>query len=78
MLSLGSTELSEQEINDLGNSFIRTQLVAVQGGGSPSVWWQVACREHRSRSDALYARGLSPDEINTAILSQNTSARPAR
>src|SRR3954467_11395630 len=30
-LSLGSKTLSQQEIGDLGNNFIRTQLVTVQG-----------------------------------------------
>src|SRR3981189_3117550 len=35
MLSLGSDQLSEQEINDIGNSFIRTQLVAVQDAAVP-------------------------------------------
>src|SRR5438132_4750775 len=34
MISLGSNELSEQEISDLGNSFIRTQLVTVPGARS--------------------------------------------
>jgi multidrug efflux pump subunit AcrB len=34
-LSLGSKTLSQQEISDLGNNFIRTQLVAVQGATVP-------------------------------------------
>jgi len=77
MLSLGSDQLSEQEINDLGNSFIRTQLVAVQGAAVPLPYGG------KSRvvnvdidPDALYAHGLSPDEINTAILSQNIVRSP--
>src|SRR5258706_12628414 len=35
MLSLGSDELSEQEISDLGNNFIRTQLVTIPGAAVP-------------------------------------------
>src|SRR5262249_19862542 len=35
MLSLGSDQLSEQEISDLGNNFIRTQLVTVSGAAVP-------------------------------------------
>src|SRR3984893_17635525 len=77
MISLGSDQLSEQEINDLGNSFIRTQLVAVQGAAVPLPYGG------KSRvvnvdidPDALYAHGLSPNEINTAILSQNIVRAP--
>src|SRR6202158_3890441 len=77
MISLGSDQLSEQEINDLGNSFIRTQLVAVQGAAVPLPYGG------KSRvvnididPDALYAHGLSPDEINTAVLSQNIVRAP--
>src|ERR1700686_3671386 len=77
MISLGSDQLSEQEINDLGNNFIRTQLVAVQGAAVPVPYGG------KSRvvnvdidPDALYAHGLSPDEINTAILSQNIVRSP--
>src|SRR5713226_4237796 len=77
MISLGSDQLSEQEINDLGNNFIRTQLVAVEGAAVPLPYGG------KSRvvnvdidPDALYAHGLSPDEINTAILSQNIVRAP--
>jgi multidrug efflux pump subunit AcrB len=77
MLSLGSDQLSEQEINDLGNSFIRTQLVAVQGAAVPLPYGG------KSRvvnvdidPDALYARGLSAQDINTAILAQNIVRAP--
>src|SRR5258706_6154055 len=35
LISLGSDQLSAQEISDLGNSFIRTQLVTVQGAAVP-------------------------------------------
>src|SRR3979409_923925 len=77
MLSLGSEQLTEQEINDLGNSFIRTQLVAVQGAAVPQPYGgKNRVVNIDLDPDALYAHGLSPDEINTAILSQNIARSP--
>src|SRR5437660_12650554 len=35
LTSLNSDQLSEQELNDLANSFIRTQLVTIQGASIP-------------------------------------------
>src|SRR5438128_850571 len=35
LASLSSDQLPEQELNDLGNSFIRTQLVTIQGAAVP-------------------------------------------
>src|SRR3954468_9213452 len=72
MLSLGSDELSEQEISDLASNFVRTQLVTVQGaavnvpyGGKSRVV------NIDLDPDALYARGLSPQEVISAVLQQN-------
>jgi len=72
MLSLGSQTLSEQEINDLGNNFIRTQLVAIEGTSVPLPYGG------KSRvvnvdidPDALYSRGLSAADVNSALQSQN-------
>src|SRR5438128_2148703 len=77
MISLGSDQLSEQEISDLGNNFIRTQLVAVPGAAVPLPFGG------KSRvvnidldADALYARNLSPTDINTAVLAQNIVVSP--
>src|SRR5205823_4512517 len=72
MASLSSDQLSEQQLNDLGNNFIRTQLVKIQGaqvplpygGKSPVVNVDID-------PDALYARGLSPQDVSNAILAQN-------
>ena len=76
-LSLGSDELSEQELSDLANNFIRTQLVAVQGSAVPLAYGG------KSRvvnvdvdPDALYARGLSPQDVVSAMLVQNTIVTP--
>jgi multidrug efflux pump subunit AcrB len=77
MLSLGSDQLSEQEISDLGNNFIRTQLVAVQGAAVPLPYGgKTRVVNIDLDPDALYARGLSPDEINSAILAQNIVVSP--
>src|SRR5258706_932776 len=77
MISLGSDELSEQEISDLGNSFIRTQLVAIPGAAVPVPYGG------KSRvvnidldADALYARGLSPADISNALQLQNVVRSP--
>src|SRR5882672_3121236 len=70
MLSLGSNELSEQEIGDLGNNFIRTQLVAVQGAAVPLPYGGKSRVVNVDLDpDALYARGLSAEDITTAIAS---------
>src|SRR5882724_5455623 len=77
MLSLGSNSLSEQEITDLGNNFIRTQLVTVPGAAVPVPYGG------KSRvvnidldADSLYAHGLSPADINNAVLAQNLVRSP--
>src|SRR5882672_4532557 len=77
MLSMGSDQLSEQEIGDLASNFIRTQLVTVQGaavnvpyGGKSRVV------NIDLDPDALYAHGLSPSDISTAILAQNVVRSP--
>ena len=77
MLSLGSDQLSEQELSDLGTNFIRTQLVAVQGAAVPLPYGG------KSRvvnvdidSDALYARGLSAQDVVNAMQLQNLTIAP--
>src|SRR5438552_152793 len=77
MISLGSNELSEQEISDLGNNFIRTQLVTVPGAAVPVPYGgKTRVVNIDLDADALYARGLSPTDINTAILAQNIVVSP--
>jgi multidrug efflux pump subunit AcrB len=77
MISLGSDELSEQEISDLGNSFIRTQLVAVQGAAVPIPYGgKNRVVNIDIDADALYARGLSAQDVLSATLRQNTIVTP--
>ena len=77
MLSLGSDQLSEQEITDLGNNFIRTQLVTVQGAAVPLPYGgKTRVVNVDVDPDALYARGLSPQDVVNAMLAQNLIVAP--
>jgi len=77
MLSLGSDQLSEQELSDLGNNFIRTQLVAVQGAAVPLPYGgKTRVVNVDVDSDALYARGLSPQDVVNAMQLQNLTVAP--
>src|ERR1700704_191222 len=77
MISLGSNELSEQEISDLGNSFIRTQLVTVPGAAVPVPYGGKSRVVNIDLDpDALYSHGLSPADISTAVLAQNIVRSP--
>src|SRR5713101_4598911 len=72
LASLSSDQLPEQELNDLGNSFIRTQLVTIQGASVPLPYGgKVRTVNVDIDPDALYARGLSPQDVSNAILAQN-------
>ena len=70
--SIGSESLSEQQLYDYGQNFIRTQLATVQGasvpipyGGKPR---QIMVDID---SQALYAKGLSASDVTAAINAQN-------
>ena len=72
LASLSSDQLPEQELNDFGNNFIRTQLVTVPGAAVPLPYGgKVRVVNVDIDPDALYARGLSPQDVSNAILSQN-------
>ena len=72
LASLSSDQLAEQELNDLGNSFIRTQLVTIQGAAVPVPYGgKVRVVNVYIDPDALYTRGLSPQDVTNAILTQN-------
>ncbi|HEV2984488.1 MAG TPA: efflux RND transporter permease subunit [Vicinamibacterales bacterium] len=77
MLSLASDQLSEQEISDLGNNFIRTQLVTVPGAAVPVPYGGKSRVVNVDLDpDALYAHGLSPADINSVISAQNVVRSP--
>jgi CzcA family heavy metal efflux pump len=77
MLSLGSDQLTEAEIFDLGNNFIRSQLVTVEGAAVPLPYGGVSRVVNLDLDpDALYSRGLSAQDVVMAMLSQNTVVTP--
>jgi multidrug efflux pump subunit AcrB len=77
MISMGSDQLSEQEISDLGNNFIRGQLVTVPGAAVPPPYGgKNRVVNIDIDSDALYARGLSAQDVLNATLRQNTIVTP--
>ena len=71
-LGLSSSTLSEQEIFDLGNNFIRTPLGTVQGA---SVSYPFGGKQRAVmvdlNPDQLYARQVSPWDVSNAINLQN-------
>ncbi len=71
-LTVSSKSLSEQELYDNGNNFIRTQLATVQGASVPLPYGSKP-RQIMVDIDAqaLYAKGLSATDVTTAISAQN-------
>src|SRR5947209_3325770 len=71
-LGLSSKTLKEQEIFDLGNSFIRTPLGTVQGA---SVSYPLGGKQRAVmvdlNLDELYAKQLSPIDVSNALNLQN-------
>src|SRR5216683_1335726 len=72
LASLSSDQLSEQQLQDLGNNFIRTQLVTIPGAAIPAPYGgKVRIVNVDIDPDALYSRGLAPQDVSNAILTQN-------
>ncbi|MEA2754721.1 MAG: hypothetical protein QOJ54_1010 [Aliidongia sp.] len=71
-LALSSGKLSEQELFDLGNSFIRTQLATVQGASIP---FPYGGKQRQVQVDldqrAMQAKGISAQDVSNAIGAQN-------
>jgi multidrug efflux pump subunit AcrB len=71
-LGLSSRTLSEQELFDLGNNFIRTPLATVQGA---SVSYPFGGKNRQIivdlNLDELYAKQLSPIDVSNALNLQN-------
>jgi multidrug efflux pump subunit AcrB len=71
-LGLSSTTLTETDLYDLGQNFVRTQLATVEGaslplpygGKSPQVMVDL-------NPDALYAKQLSASDVSQALSAQN-------
>jgi multidrug efflux pump subunit AcrB len=71
-LGLSGQGLSEQQLNDFGLNFIRTQLVTVPGAGIP---YPYGGKQRQVQVDlnlqALQAKGLAPTDVVSAIGTQN-------
>src|ERR1700676_1461422 len=71
-LALSGTNLSEQQLYDIGSNFIRAQLATVQGAVIPNLY---GGKQRQVQVDldiqALQARRCSPNDVVTAIGSQN-------
>src|SRR6266702_3136340 len=71
-IAVSSDTLTEQQIFDYCQNFIIQRLGTVQGARVPQPWGGKQRQVMVDLDlDALYARGLSPNDINTAILNQN-------
>ena len=71
-IGLTSDNLSEQQLFDFGNNFIRTQLATVQGAALPFPYGgKQRLVSVDLDSAALQAKGLSPVDIVNAINAQN-------
>jgi len=71
-LALSSKTLSDQQLYDLSNNFIRPQLAQVEGAAIPSPYGGKA-RQVQVDLDpaAMRAKNLAPHDITDAILHQN-------
>ncbi|WP_241014957.1 efflux RND transporter permease subunit [Burkholderia sp. Ac-20379] len=71
-LGLSSNTLPEQQLYDLGNSFIRTQLATVQGAAVPLPYGgKVRSIVVDLDPRALQAKGLAPLDVVNAVNAQN-------
>jgi multidrug efflux pump subunit AcrB len=71
-LGLGSETMSEQELFDMGQNFIRTQLATIQGAAVPLPYGG----KFRSVMvdlipEQLFAKQLSPADVSTALANEN-------
>src|SRR6202040_3593234 len=71
-LGLSGKGLSEQQLNDLGQNFIRPQLVTIPGAVIP---FPYGGKQRENMVDLnpnlLQAKGLSPQDVLDAVTSQN-------
>jgi CzcA family heavy metal efflux pump len=71
-LGLSSKTLPEQQLFDLGQNFLRTQLSTVQGAGTPYPFGGKPRQIQVDLDSAkLQAYGLSPNDIVNAVAAQN-------
>jgi len=71
-LGLSGKGMSEQQLNDIGQNFLRPQLVTVPGAVVP---WPYGGKQRQVMIDLnpnlMQAKGLSPQDVLQAVLQQN-------
>ncbi len=71
-LALSGRGMSEQELNDWGQNFLRPQLITVEGAAIP---YSYGGKQRQVQVDLntqqLQAKGLAPSDVTTAIGNQN-------
>jgi CzcA family heavy metal efflux pump len=71
-LALSGKGLSEQQLNDMGQNFVRPQLVTVPGAVIP---WPYGGKQRQIMIDLnqnlLQAKGLSPQDVLNSLTNQN-------
>ena len=71
-LAMSSQKLTESQLFDFGNQFIRSQIATVAGASVPYPFGGATRQVQVDlRPDALRAHGLSANDVNTAIGNQN-------
>jgi multidrug efflux pump subunit AcrB len=71
-LALSGQNLSEQQLYDLGNNFLRTQLATVQGASIPLPYGGKQAQVQVDLNlESLQAKGLAPVDVVNAIGAQN-------
>src|SRR5437868_5851962 len=71
-IAVSSDTLTEQQIFDYCQNFVIQQLGTVQGARVPQPWGGKQRQIMVDLDlDAMYARGVSPDDVSTAISNQN-------
>src|SRR5216684_8050257 len=71
-IAVSSETLTEQQLLDYAQNFIIQQLGTVQGARVPQPWGGKQRQVMVNLDlDQMYARGVSPQDVNTAITNQN-------
>jgi multidrug efflux pump subunit AcrB len=71
-LGLSGKGLSEQQLNDLGQNFLRPQLVTVPGAVVPYLYGRVQCQVMIDLNpDLMLAKSLSPQDVLNVVQQQD-------
>jgi multidrug efflux pump subunit AcrB len=71
-LAVGSKTMAEDELNDIGNNFVRVPLASIRGAAiGPSVGGKPRNVMVDLDPNALYSKGLTPTDVSSALTAQN-------